>query len=241
MVPYEKSNKEETVPMRLTGLQIAAAITLAGLTREALSTEAGIGRNTLDRIINETATYREETIRKITHILETRGIEFLPGEGVRRKPAAVDILTGSEGLQQFFDGVHEYANKNGGTIMMFGIDETTFIKTITTEFSDNYLKRMTEVSRKRGDLEVLAIICEGDTNFCASTYNEYRWISKDVFQAVPFYIYGETLAIMDFNTTPGPTIMLLKSKAITNAYRKQFQAFWKMAYAPPSTGKMVAT
>jgi transcriptional regulator with XRE-family HTH domain len=221
--------------MRLTGLQIAAAITLSGLTREALATEAGIGRNTLDRIINNTATYREDTIRKIISILETRGVEFLPSEGVRLKPVTVDILTGREGLREFFDGVHEYAGKHGGTIMMFGIDETTFIETITPEFSQDYLKRMTEVSRRRGDLEVLAIICEGDTNFCASAYNEYRWISKDIFQAVPFYIYGETLAIMDFDTTPGPTIMLLKSRAITNAYRKQFQAFWKMAYPPPVT------
>lgn len=218
--------------MKLTGLQIAAAITLSGLTREALATESHVGRNTIDRIINETASCREDTIRKIIDVLETHGVEFLPGEGVRRKPMAVDILTGREGLRQFFDGVHEYASKNGGTIMMFGIDETTFIETITPEFSKDYLQRMTTVSRSRGDLEVLAIVCEGDTNFCASDYNEYRWISKDIFQAVPFYIYGETLAIMDFNTTPGPTIMLIKSRAITNAYRKQFQAFWKMSYPP---------
>ena len=187
--------------------------------------------------LNDKTSYRETTINKIRNILETRGIEFLPGEGIRRKPVAVDTLTGREGLQEFFDGVHEYAGKHGGTIMMFGIDETTFIKTITPEFSQDYLKRMTEVSRKRGDLEVLSIVCEGDTNFCASDYNAYRWISKEVFQAVPFYIYGETLAIMDFETAPGPTIMLLKSRAITNAYRKQFQAFWKMAYTPSSTNK----
>lgn len=220
--------------MRLTGPQIAAAISLSGMTQEMLTAEAKLGRNTLTQIIRGNGAYREDTIHRIRNVLETRGVEFLPGEGVRRKPVAVDILTGREGLQQFFDGVHDYASKHGGTIMMFGIDETTFIETITPEFSKDYLKRMTEVSRTRGDLEVLAIICEGDTNFCASEYNEYRWISKDVFQAVPFYIYGETLAIMDFETAPGPTIMLLKSRAITNAYRKQFQAFWKMATPPPA-------
>lgn len=223
--------------MRLTGPQIEAAMALAGITREAMCKDAAIAKKTLNDTLNGKTAYREDTIKKIRSILETRGVEFLPGEGIRRKSAAVDILTGSEGLQQFFNEVYEYASKHGGTIMMFGIDETTFIKTISNEFSQDYLKRMTEVSRKRGDLEVLSIVCEGDTNFCASDYNEYRWISKDVFQAVPFYIYGETLAIMDFETAPGPTIMLLKSRAITNAYRKQFQAFWKMAYAPPSTNK----
>ena len=220
--------------MRLTGPQIAAAISLVGMTREELCKEAAIAKNTLINILNNTAAYRENTISKIRGILESHGAEFLPGEGVRRKPVAVDILTGSEGLQQFFNGVHEYASTHGGTIMMFGIDETTFIETITPEFSQDYLKRMIEVSRKRGDLEVLSIVCEGDTNFCASDYNQYRWIAKDVFQAVPFYIYGETLAIMDFETAPGPTIVLLKSRAITNAYRKQFKAFWTMAYVPPA-------
>jgi hypothetical protein len=220
--------------MKLTGAQIAAAIVLANMNRDEVCAEANIAKNTLLGILNDTATARQETVRKVTDLLESRGIEFLQNEGLRRKPVAVDILHGREGLQQFFEGVHDYAQKNGGTIMMFGIDETTFIDTITPEFSQDYLKRMTEVSRKRGDLEVLSIVCEGDTNFCASDYNEYRWISKDIFQAVPFYIFGETLAIMDFDTVPGPTIMLLKSRAITNAYRKQFQAFWKMAVAPPA-------
>jgi transcriptional regulator with XRE-family HTH domain len=226
--------------MRLTGPQIAAGIALAGLSGESVATETGIARSTIYKITAGTATYRDETMNKIREVLETRGIEFTPGEGVRRKPASVDVLNGREGLQKFFNGVHEYASKHGGTIVMFGIDETTFIATITPEFSQDYLKRMTEVSRTRGDLKVLSIACEGDINFCASDYNEYRWISKDIFQAVPFYIYGETLAIMDFDTEPGPTIMLLKSRAITNAYRKQFQAFWKMAFTPPSTKTMGA-
>lgn len=222
--------------MKLTGPQIDAAMTLAGMTRDSLSKGAGISKKTLQDTVNG-IVYRDATVNKIREVLELHGIEFLPNEGLRRKPVAMDILTGREGLQKFFDTVHEYASANGGTIVMFGIDETTFIETITPEFSQNYLKRMTEVSKKRGDLKVLSIVCEGDTNFCASDYNEYRWISKSIFQAVPFYIFGETLAIMDFDTAPGPTIMLIKSKPITNGYRKQFQAFWDMASPPPPPDK----
>jgi len=196
----------------------------------------GLSSVGLSNIRTGTSQPQKKTMDTIVRVFEEQGIEFIH-EGVRRKPEVFDILTGREGLRQFFDGVHEYASKNGGTIIMFGIDETTFIDTITPEFSQDYLKRMTDVSQKRGDLEVLAILCEGDTNFCAAEYNEYRWISKDVFQAVPFYIYGETLAIMDFETTTGPTIVLLKSRAITNAYRKQFQAFWNMAYPPSVNGE----
>lgn len=217
--------------------QLRAARALLNMSRTTLAEQTGVSEPTIHRLENDMGEPEIRTQSKLRRILEDKGIEFTDFEGVRLKPATIDILAGREGLQQFFDSVHEYANRHGGTIMMFGIDETTFIETITPEFSQNYLKRMTEVSQRRGDLEVLAIICEGDTNFCAAAYNEYRWISKDIFQAVPFYIYGETLAVMDFDTTPGPTIMLLKSRAITNAYRKQFQAFWKMARTPPSMKK----
>lgn len=221
----------------ITGRQIRAARGLMHWNASDLAEKAGLTREAISKIEDQSVQPREGSLEKIERAFAEHGIQFIDNEGVRLKPATIDVLTGREGLQEFFDGVHEYARKHGGTIMMFGIDETTFIETITPEFSQNYLKRMTEVSQKRGDLEVLAIICEGDTNFCASAYNEYRWISKEIFQAVPFYIYGETLAIMDFDTTPGPTIMLLKSRAITNAYRKQFQTFWKMAHIPPSTNK----
>jgi transcriptional regulator with XRE-family HTH domain len=222
---------------QLSPRQLRAARALLGWSRAELADRTDVSELTLHRIENDLNKPGQRTQDKIRTILHEHGIEFIDNEGVRLKPATVDILTGREGLRKFFDSVHEYASKHGGTIMMFGIDETTFIETITPEFSQNYLKRMTEVSRTRGDLEVLAIVCEGDTNFCASAYNEYRWISKDVFQAVPFYIYGETLAIMDFDTTPGPTIMLLKSCAVTNAYRKQFQAFWKMSKEPKVSKK----
>ncbi len=223
--------------MTVTIEQIRMALGALDWKLDDWANATGLSSVGLSNIRTGTSQPQKKTMDTIIRVFEEHGIEFIH-EGVRRKPEVFDILTGSKGLRDFFDGVHDYTSKNGGTIMMFGIDETTFIDTITTEFSNDYLQRMTDVSHKRGDLEVLAILCEGDTNFCAAEYNKYRWISKDVFHAVPFYIYGETLAIMDFETTPGPTIVLLKSRAITNAYRKQFQAFWDMAHPAPVNKKV---
>ncbi len=135
------------------------------------------------------------------------------------------------GLQRFFDGVYEYVKKHGGTIMQLGIEEDLFWA-MGVDFSNAHRKRMTETVKERKDIKVLAILCEGDTNFIASDYNQYRWISKELFSPVPFYIYGECLAIMNFQTVPAPTIVLHKMPAITSAYRKQFEAFWKMSREP---------
>jgi transcriptional regulator with XRE-family HTH domain len=230
---YQTVHREKKLTMRLTGPQIAAAIALSGMTQEMLASEAKLGRNTLTQIIKGDGAYREDTIRRICNVLEMRGIEFTDQNGVRQKSQGVDMLTGSKGLQQFFDGVYEHMRQNGGTIVQFGVDEKQFLEHLGKEFSASYVKRMTDLSKERKDLNVRAIVCADDTSLLASDYNEYRWISKDIFEAVPFYIYGQTLAVMDFQTVPAPTIVLLKFPAITNAYRKQFEAFWKIAREMP--------
>lgn len=223
--------------MIVTLEQIRMALGALDWTLEDWAKKTKLSTVGLSNIRNGVSQPQKRTMGTIIRVFEENGIEFI-NDGIRRKQQVFDILKGRDGLQQFFDSVHDYASKHGGTIMMFGIDETTFIDKITPEFSQDYLKRMADVSKKRRDLEVLAIVCEGDTNLCAEEYNEYRWISKDIFQAVPFYIYGETLAIMDLETTPDPTIVLLKSQAITNAYRKQFKAFWGMSSPLPVNKKI---
>lgn len=213
--------------------QLRAARALLNWSRAELASQTGVSEPTIHRLENGVGNSEARTQNKIYTELKRMGIEFLEDCGVRLKHQVVDILSGRTGLQQFFNGVYEYSRKHGGIIKMFGIDETTFIDCIGAEFSQDYLERMTEVSRTRGDLKVLAIICEGDTNFCAAAYNEYRWISKDVFLCVPFYIYGEILAIMDFQTVPSPTIIMHKFPAIAEAYHKQFDVFWKISKTIP--------
>ncbi|MGE3623588.1 MAG: multiprotein-bridging factor 1 family protein [Bdellovibrionales bacterium] len=213
--------------------QIRAARGLLDWSTADLAKQSGLTVNGINKIERGHVSAHRETLENIQKTFQDNGIEFLDNSGVRIKQQGVDILVGQKGLCQFFDGVYEHARDHGGTIVQFGVDEKQFLTHLGAEFSADYVKRMTNLSRDRKDLKVKAIICEGETDFLASDYNEYRWISKQIFQAVPFYICGETLAIMDFQTVPAPTIVLLKFSAITNAYRKQFDAFWEMASETP--------
>ena len=217
----------------LTPRQIRAARGLLGWEATELGKRTNLSRETIANIESGRTQAREGSLERIAAAFETSGVEFTENQGVRIKPRDVGMLSGREGLQQFFDDVYDYVRRYGGPIVQFGVDEQKFLAHLGAEFSQSYMKRMAAVAREKKDLTVRAIICEGDTNFLASDYNEYRWISKDVFQAVPFYIYGETLAIMDFQTVPAPTIVILKFPAITHAYLAQFEAFWKIAQEPP--------
>ena len=166
----------------------------------------------------------------IVRVFDEHGVEFTDNSGVRVKQQGVETLIGSDGLCRFFDGVYGYSAKHGGTVRQLGIDENLFLA--MGDYARVHRERMTKLVRERSDLKVLAIVCEGDRNFVAADYNEYRWISKEIFAPVPFYIYGDRLAIMNFQTVPGPTIILHKFPAITDAYRKQFDAMWKLSREP---------
>src|SRR5665213_2693754 len=52
---------EEMTMARLTGPQIAAAMALAQMTQDQLAKAAGLGRNTLNRTINDTASTKDDT------------------------------------------------------------------------------------------------------------------------------------------------------------------------------------
>lgn len=210
---------------------------LAGLNQDEMASAAELTRANLSRILNGDATARDATLDRLRQVLEAHGVDFTSDEGVRVKSNSYETLLGPKGLQQFFNNVHAHAQQHGGTIVQFGVDEKQFLDHLGAEFSADYVKRMQQVSQDQKTLKVLAIICEGEADYLAPDYNEYRWISKQFFQAVPFYIYGDTLAIMDFQTVPSPTITLLKSRSITSAYRKQFDAFWHFAKVMPKQAK----
>lgn len=213
------------------GRQIRAARGLLKWSGEILAKKAQLTRDAISKIEDEAVQPREGTLNDIIRVFDENGVEFTDNFGVRLKPQGVEVLIGQKGLHQFFDNVYEHARKHGGTIVQYGLEEQ-FLSTLGGEYAKAHRARMAKLVDERKDVKVLAIVCEGDTNFVASEYNEYRWIPTDLFSPVLFYIYGECTAIMNFQTVPAPTIVLLKFPTITAACRKQFDIFWNMSREP---------
>lgn len=74
----------------------------------------------------------------------------------------------------------------------------------------------------------------GDDYFAGSEYAEYRWAKKDDFSNVPFYVYGDKLAIILFGKEV--IVYLLENKDISDAYRKVFNVMWERADVPAIKG-----
>ncbi len=218
------------------GRQIRAARGLLRWSAAALAEKAGLTRDTINKIEDDTVQPREGTLKDIIRAFDENGVEFTDNFGVRLKPQGVEVLVGHTGLCRFFDMVYEHARKHGGTIMQTGVDEALFSEHLG-DYSPVHIKRMTQLVSERNDIKFQALIREGDTNFTCSDYAEYKWLPKNLFDPVPFYVYGDCLAIISFQTIPAPTIVVHNIPAITHAYKKQFEALWTLSKPPQQTKK----
>lgn len=111
----------------ITGRQIRAARALLDISQDDLANAAGLTKQGISKIEDGSVQPREGTVADIARVFDEHGIEFTENSGVRLKPQGVEVLIGQDGLQHFFDGVYEYAQKHGGIIRQLGIEENLFL------------------------------------------------------------------------------------------------------------------
>lgn len=218
--------------MRLTGLQIAAAMALAKMTQDQLAEAAGLARNTLNRTINDTASTKDETLLTIRRTLEARGIEFTDGQGVRMKPTGVDVYEGPERFESFCDFVYEQVKTHGGDVCLSVADERLFSKYRKPDITIAHYERMQKL-HDTGVLKSFRILAHR-SNFASNySYNTYKWQPDAIIAPTAFYTFGDCLALISFAHNPAPYIVVLQSAPIAQTYRQAFDVAWAAASDPP--------
>ncbi len=170
-------------------------------------------------------------MKKIVQALNDAGVEFLENSGVRFKLKNFGVLEGYAGFQKFNDMVFEHVRAKGGDVCVSGVDERQFAK--YRPVGDSHRSRMAEIARQREDFEMRILVKEGDYNFTATKYATYRWSPKEYFSPTPFYVFGDTLALISFENDPAPLVLLIQSGQFAEAYRQSFNFAWANAKEPP--------
>jgi transcriptional regulator with XRE-family HTH domain len=208
--------------------QLRAARALLNWSRADLAKQTGISEPTLHRLENEMGEPETRTQNKIRGVLEAHGIEFVGKIGVQWAQHQVKTLTGSEGLKTFFDDVWQTVQVSDDEIVMGGIAERYLEKKLP-DFIEFQRKRMAEL----GKIKMRCLIEEGDMNIGASRYCRYRWQTKKHFAHVPFYVYGDKMAIIATTGPEDPLILLINNRTIAEAYRRQFELMWSAGREVP--------
>jgi len=201
---------------------------LARLTQDELAVLVGIARPTLNKILNDEAVAKEDTMRRIRSALEQKGVEFIGTIGVQWAQHQVRTLSGIEGLKTFFNDVRYIAKHNPEEqIAICGFSEDYFEEKLG-EYLDYHRKEMVNF----GNVRMQCLIEENDCNVGASDYCQYKWQPKENFSNVPFYVYGDRTAIIVTSAPEDPLILLIQNRSISEAYRRQFASMWATAKEP---------
>jgi len=213
--------------MTITTAQIRGARGLLNWSQQDLSTRTDISSTSIGSIENGVTTPRESTLAAFRKAFEDEGIEFLPNDGVRRRTGEVKVFEGRSGFWQFYQDIYETLSQKPSQVVVSNVDERLFEKWLGKENLNTHVTRMKSI---RG-ITYKILIREGDTYFLGSSeYCEYKWMPKDLFASIPFYVYGEKLAILLFSDEP--TVILLDYASVAEAYRAQFDAIWKISMVP---------
>jgi len=218
--------------MSITTAQIRGARGILNWSQADLARRTGISATSIGSIENGQSTPRANTLHTIQSTFENAGIEFIGREGVRLKTGDIRVFSGTQGLVDFYDDVYNSIKDFEGNVLVSNVDERLFVKALG-DYAQVHIDRVTKLERVRYQI----LVREGDTYTPGSSYAEYREIPEALFASVPFYLYNDKLAIMQFDGEI--TVIVLHYPAIANAYRSQFADMWQRAM-PLSAKKLRA-
>lgn len=209
--------------MSITTAQIRGARGILNWSQSELAERTGISATSIGSIENGISTARANTLITIRKAFEDAGIEFIGMDGVRIKTNDIRIFRGKDGFVEFFDHVYESIKGTvNSEIFVSNVNESKFIK-LAADSAEGHMQRMQAVK----GMHFKALLKEGDQDFAASEYVEYRWMKKEFFTSVPFYVFGKQLAVILLEDDP--KILLLQYPSVADAFRLQFLAMWENA------------
>lgn len=199
-----------------------------------LSERTGISATSIGSIENNQSTPRASTLSTIRKAFEDSGIEFLGLDGVRMKSEHLIKLSGSEGFSDFLDDVYFTAIANGTAeapckVYLSNVVHENWTKWMGEEKWKNHAQRMT---KDKAVMDVRIIVKEGDWNFPASDYAEYKWFPEEVFNDKSFYSYHNKLAFLNFNDDD-VEIIIIRHADFAEGYRNLFEMAWKHGAIDP--------
>lgn len=204
--------------------QIRAARAMLDWSQQDLADAADVSKDTVKNYELGHNKPNTQTLERIVTALDMAGIAF-SNYGVERKRAEVIVLKGKNGFHKFYDYVYnEVKNAGQKEVCVSNVDERKFMEW-ASDVLDTHSKRMQETG-----VTFRILIQHGDKYFVANDYAQYKWLPDSLFLSIPYYVFGDKVALILFQDEP--VVYILPEKEISLAYRKQFEAMWRLSENP---------
>jgi len=214
----------------ITAAQLRAARGLLDWTRADLAKAANISPETVKNIEHGTFRPQENTAEAIIRAFASHSVVFTDNEGVQLRQDAVLKYEGYEGFKAFMDDLYITAQDDGsldGTkpICVCNVDNNLF-KQHLKDYATYHIERMQKIE----GLKINILAAKKDpTHISAAKYLNYKFMNTQQSFYVPFYVYGDKLAVINFEIENPPQIIVINSALVAQSYRDQFEIMWNNA------------
>lgn len=208
----------------ISSIQAVLARTMVQMSQKNVAEALGWAHQTLSKIEKGDVNPPVSRINELQGFYENAGVEFIDGDGVRRRPDnIVMVYEGFDGFDRFKADVRKTASKGGEglDICISNVDEKQFVFWGTEAKSAEHRKFMSGLK----NLQCRILAHEGDNFLVATGYAQYKWLPQELYGSIPFYIYGSKTAIISFEAD-SVKVFVIDHQPVTDFYRKQFKRLW---------------
>jgi hypothetical protein len=142
----------------------------------------------------------------------------------------VEIYEGADRFEDFTNFVFEQIKTYGGNICLSVTDERLFAK-YRTNTAEHY-QRMQELF-DRGVIKSFRILANRSNFATKYTYNTYKWQPEETMAPTAFYTFADYLALISFEHTIPPYVLVVQSAPLADSYRRAFDIAWVAGKEPP--------
>lgn len=207
--------------------QCRAARALLNWSQPELAERCDIHVQTISNFEKESGSPSKTTLEKISLVFESANILFIDQDGVRLKTSSLTHYAGQAGYHEFYEDIYKTTRDNGGDIYVTNVDEILFTDWLGPNNTRQHKRRMKELWNEK-PFTFHILIEEDDTHFAITEIAQYKWTQKSRFADIPFYIYGQKLAIILFEDSD-VNVYVINNAKIAEAYRRQFKVLWDQA------------
>lgn len=205
--------------------QCKAARMLLGLSQEDLAKISSVGLTTLGSFEsegNKTKLPRISSIDQIRDALEKAGIDFLDGDGVKRRSDDIRTYKGPNGCNDFFAEMLRDI-QDGGSDILVCVKSHDLLTRYSGDPCRNNLERLAQLHEIT---DVKCILTDTRSAPLPPLPFGIRLVPKMILSPSSFFIYGDKLAFMHMNICRELCITVLHEFSMAQDYRDAFMMCW---------------
>lgn len=204
--------------------------TYLGLNQDELAESIGVSKPTLVRIEDGGTLKEEYRLALLDFFTENKIVVSPSGKGFEEADQTVQKLSGRKGFHTIYKQMYRAIRQGSPDLWLYnGVSHL-----VADGLGEEFIKEHQPVMQSlEGKFNWRVIVEEGDDAFWGHRYAYYRWIPKKYFNNKTIYVYGDSIALVDFEGEI--TIDVIHSKDYANTQRLFLQNTWETtAYDPDS-------